>query len=118
MTGIACGWIEDGTVAMLEAGKRRDARARQQIVTETLAHLKPVRHPASYFVWLPMPEEVRADVVGKALMRARVLVSTAHPYATSKQVPHALRLALGSVDMDTLRQSLKTVADAVAKYAY
>ncbi|QET05218.1 PLP-dependent aminotransferase family protein [Cupriavidus pauculus] len=118
MTAIACGWIEDGTVTALEAEKRRDARQRQQIVGDVLGHLKPIRHPASYFVWLPLPEDVRADVISKALMQAHVLVSTAHPYATSRHVPHALRLALGSVDKDMLGQSLRTVANVVAEFAY
>lgn len=118
MTAIACAWIEDGTVTRLEAEKRVDASQRQALVTEILGHLKPVRHPASYFVWLPMPEEVRADAVSKALMREQILVSPAHPYATSKHIPHAIRLALGSVDGGTLRQSLQTVAQAVASFAY
>ncbi len=118
MTAIACGWIEDGTVARLETEKRRDAKLRQDVVSEVLGHLKPVRHPASYFVWLPLPEEVRADAIAKALMHERISVSTAHPFATSKQVPHAIRLALGSVGLDTLRQSLQTVARVVADQAY
>jgi DNA-binding transcriptional MocR family regulator len=113
MTAIACGWIEDGTVSRLEAEKRRDAVLRQAIVTETLIEWKPVRHSASYFVWLPLPQDVRADAVAKALLREGIVVSTAQPFAVSKQVPHAVRLALGSVDLSTLRQSLKTVARVV-----
>ena len=113
MTAIACDWVEDGTVARLEAEKRRDASSRQDVVTEVLGHLKPVRHPASYFVWLPLPEEVRADAISKALLRERISVSTAHPFAASKQVPHAIRLALGSVGLETLRQALATVAKVI-----
>jgi DNA-binding transcriptional MocR family regulator len=113
MTAIACGWIEDGTVARLEAEKRRDATLRQAVVSEVLGHLKLVRHPSSYFVWLPLPQEVRADAVTKALLRERISVSTAHPFATSKHVPHAVRLALGSVGLETLRQSLQKVAKVV-----
>lgn len=113
MTAIACGWIEDGTVARLEADKRRDASLRQAVVSEVLGHLKLVRHPSSYFVWLPLPHEVRADAVAKALLRERISVSTAHPFAASRHVPHAVRLALGSVDLDTLRRSLETVANVV-----
>ncbi|AOZ09728.1 PLP-dependent aminotransferase family protein [Cupriavidus malaysiensis] len=118
MTAIACGWIEDGTVARLEAEKRVDACRRQALVTEILGHLKPLRHPASYFAWLPMPEEVRADALCKALIREQVLVSPAHPYSTSKHVPHAIRLALASVSREALRQSLQTVAKTVAALSY
>jgi len=113
MTAIACSWIEDGTVARLEEEKRRDAALRQAVVSEVLGHLKLVRHPSSYFVWLPLPQEVRADAVTRALLRERISVSTAHPFAASKHVPHAVRLALGSVGLETLRQSLQTVAKVV-----
>ncbi|MEM5430290.1 PLP-dependent aminotransferase family protein [Cupriavidus oxalaticus] len=117
MTAIACGWLEDGTVARLEAEKRRDATLRQRVVSDVLGHLKPVRHSASYFVWLPLPEEVRADAVANALLRERISVSTAHPFATSKHVPHAIRLALGSVRLDALRRALETVDKVVAEQA-
>jgi DNA-binding transcriptional MocR family regulator len=109
MTAIACGWLDDGTVTRLEAEKRRDAAIRQAVVSEVLARLHYLRHPVSYFIWLPLPEEVRADRVAMALMRDRISVSTAEPFATSAQVPHAIRLALGSVELGTLRESLATV---------
>lgn len=114
MTAIVCGWIEDGTVARLEAEKRRDARQRQQIAAEILGHLRPVSHPASYFTWLPLAQEVRADTIAMALMRERISVSTAHPFAATPHVPHAIRLALGSVGLDALRQALEAVARVVA----
>jgi DNA-binding transcriptional MocR family regulator len=109
MTAIACGWLEDGTVARLEAEKRRDATIRQTIVAEVLGVLPYIRHPASYFVWLPLAEEVRADRVAMTLTRDRISVSTSEPFATSAQVPHAIRLALGSVELGTLREALKKV---------
>jgi DNA-binding transcriptional MocR family regulator len=113
MTAIACGWLEDGTVARLEAQKRRDATARQAIASEVLAGLRCVRHPNSYFAWLPLAEEVRADRVAKALMSAGISVSTAEPFSVSAHVPHALRLALGSVELETLRAALTEVKRVV-----
>ncbi len=109
MTAIACGWLDDGTVTRLEAQKRRDAKTRQAIVGEVLAGLRCVRHPASYFAWLPLAEGVRADQVAMALRSERISVSTAEPFATTAQVPHALRLAIGSVELDTLRDGLEKV---------
>jgi len=113
MTALACGWLGDGTAARLEADKRADAAARQVIAGEVLAGLGLVRHPASYFAWLPLTENARADQVAKALMAARVAVSTAEPFATTTQAPHALRLALGSVDAAALRAALQTVRRVV-----
>jgi DNA-binding transcriptional MocR family regulator len=118
MTAIACGWLDDGTVARLETGKRLDAMARQVIAGEVFAGLRCVRHPASYFVWLPLAEGVRADKVAMALMSDGISVSTAEPFATTAQAPHALRLALGSVESDTLRDTLEKVRRVIDELAY
>lgn len=91
---------------------------RQLIAARALGRLKRVTHPASYFLWLPMPEEVRADRIAAALMEERISVWTAEPFCTAAQVPHALRLALGSVDVATLGDALGRVAEVVARYAY
>ena len=117
-TAIACAWLEDGTVNRLEAEKRQDAAARQAIASEELAGLRCVRHPSSYFVWLSMPDETRADLVAAALMRDSVSVSTAEPFATSQHVPHALRLALGSVGLDELRSALRTVRRVIEERSF
>ena len=109
LTAIATARIEDGTVARLEVQKRKDAQARQALADELLAGLRSVRYPSSFFLWLPLPEEVRADQIAMALMREQISVSTAEPFATSVHVPHAIRLALGSVDMETLRVALVKV---------
>ncbi|MFZ6645637.1 PLP-dependent aminotransferase family protein [Undibacterium sp. TJN25] len=118
MTAITCGWLDDGTVARLEIEKRRDAAIRQTIAADALAGLAYISHPSSYFVWLPLGEEVRADQVAMALMRENVAVSTAEPFATSAHVPHAIRLALGSVKPDVLQQALEKVKRVVDAYSY
>jgi len=114
MSAIAVAWIEDGTVAQLEAKKREDARARQAVAAEVLQGLGYVSHPASYFLWLPLAEDARADQVAMSLQREGICVSTAEPFAVSAHVPHALRLALGSVEMGALREALVKVRRAVA----
>ncbi|MUM31418.1 PLP-dependent aminotransferase family protein, partial [Mycolicibacterium sp. CBMA 361] len=110
---IVTGWLNDGTVSRLEADKRADARRRQVIAREVLAGLELVGHPSSYFLWLPLPGEARADQVAAALLRETVSVSTAEPFATTKNPPHAIRLALGSVSLDFLAASLETVKRVV-----
>lgn len=118
MTAIACGWLDDGTVTRLESEKRQDATIRQAIVAEVIAGLRCVRHPSSYFVWLPLTEEARADRVAMTLMRDRISVSTAEPFATSAQAPHAIRLALGSVELDSLREALARVNRVIEDQTY
>lgn len=117
LTALACRWIEDGTVAEQEAYRREDAAQRQAIARRVLDGLKRVGHPTSYFLWLPLAQEIRADAIAMALSQARVSVSTAHPYSTTPNVPHAIRLALGSVSLATLEQALNTVARVIADYS-
>lgn len=116
MTAMACGWLDDGTVTLLEAQKRHDARARQTLAADLLKGLRCIGHPSSYFLWLPLPEDVRADQIVVALMHEQISVTTAEPFSVSPQVPHAIRLALGSVDMDVLRQALITVRKVIGAY--
>jgi len=75
-----------------------------------------VHHPSSYFRWLPLPEDTRADALVVALMRENISVSTAQPFATSAHVPHAIRLALGSVDITTLRAALVKVKGVMERF--
>ncbi|MNN07660.1 hypothetical protein D3C81_1204910 [compost metagenome] len=117
MTAIATAWLDDGTVRQLEAQKRADAQARQALAREILAGLNTISHPNSYFIWLPLAEDARADQIAMALMREQVSVSPAEPFAISAHVPHAIRLALGSVDMDSLRLALAKVKSVVAYYS-
>jgi len=118
MTAIACDWLEDGSIARLEADKRADARSRQAMARKILKGLHTISHPASYFLWLPLPEDVRADQVAMALLQENVSVSTAEPFAVGEQVPHAIRLALGSVGPDALQAALKTVRKVIGDYSY
>jgi hypothetical protein len=51
-------------------------------------------------------------------MAEHVSVSTAEPFAASAHVPHAIRLALGSTDLSTLREALGTVSRVIDAHAY
>jgi DNA-binding transcriptional MocR family regulator len=116
-TAIACRWITDGTASDLAARKRSDAAVRQAVAREELAGLGPVGHPSSYFTWLPLPPDARADRLAATLAAQRIAVSTAEPFATTTHTPQALRLALGSADLVSLRTSLRTVKATVLEDA-
>lgn len=112
-TALACLWIESGRVDALEDAKRADARQRQRLARQLLRGCPMVAHPASYFVWLPLPAGQRADRVAALLKQDGVLVSTAEPYAATAHVPQALRVALGSVAAEPLARALQAVRAAV-----
>jgi DNA-binding transcriptional MocR family regulator len=117
-TAIACRWLDDGTVDRLETQKREDARRRQSIALDVLAGLPCIGYPSSYFLWLPLAQDTRPDRIAASLARRRVAVSTAEPFAATTTVPHALRLALGSVGLTELRVALEAVREEVDRDAY
>jgi DNA-binding transcriptional MocR family regulator len=112
-TAITCRWLEDGTADRLEAEKRADARTRQAIARDELTDLPQTSHPCSYFVWLPLPDDARADRLTATLARQHISVTTAEPFSTTSRPPQAIRLALGSTDLATLRSTLRTVRRVV-----
>jgi DNA-binding transcriptional MocR family regulator len=117
-TAIVCRWIEDGTVEHLEALKRDDARARQAIARRELADLQIVGHPSSYFAWLPLPDDARADRIATVLARQQIAVATAEPFSTTTHTPQAIRVALGSTDLNSLEATLRIVRHVVREDQY
>ncbi|MGB9990414.1 aminotransferase-like domain-containing protein [Massilia sp. SM-13] len=110
---LACQWIESGAVDELEDRKRADAAARQQLARKVLAGAKLRSHPISYFLWLELPDYLRADVVAADLQREGVIVTTAEPFSLGRQSPQALRVALGSIGFEALERALRLVGRAV-----
>lgn len=118
MTALACRWIEDKSVYRLETEKRQDAAVRQLMARKVFCGFEHTSHPSANFIWLPLPEEVRSDQIAQKLLQEQISVSTAEPFATTDHVPHALRIALGSVDLLTLEKALIRVRQVVEAYRY
>lgn len=113
MVSIVCDWIKNGTLKRFEALKRRDARHRQALARKILVNCEWVSHDNSYFIWLSLPQEVRADRLVHRLMQQHISVATAEPFSTSNCVLHAIRLALGSVTMNQLSEALAKIKEAI-----
>jgi len=110
---LACHWIESGAVDLLEDQKRHDARHRQRLARRILQGCTILAHPSSYYLWLELPAEMRADQVAASLEREGVLVATAESFAATSNVPHALRLAIGSISCEALGAALQKVHHAM-----
>ncbi|MDE2430751.1 MAG: PLP-dependent aminotransferase family protein, partial [Burkholderiales bacterium] len=109
---LACRWIESGHVDALEEQKRRDARQRQKLARTLLKGCTVRAHSSSYFLWLELPPELRAEQVVASLMQQQVLITTAEAFSVAGNTPQALRLALGSVSLDALQLALEKVRAA------
>jgi DNA-binding transcriptional MocR family regulator len=116
VTAMATRWIDDGTLARHETLLRREARRRQRIAREVFAGMETIAHPASMFVWLRLPDELRMDRIAKALADRGIAVSKAEAYATTRHAPHALRLGLSSMPAEQLRPVLTNVREVIERY--
>lgn len=106
---LACQWMESGEILALEQAKRHDARQRQTLAREVLEGCTIRAHPAAYFIWLELADSLRAEDTAARLARQGVTVTTAAAFAVGPQRPQALRLALGSVPLASLRAALEQV---------
>lgn len=116
ITAMATRWIANGTVARQEELMRREARERQRIAREVLAPFEMSAHPNGLFLWLYLPEDLRADRIVSALAEADIAVSKAEAYAAGRHIPHALRIGLSSVPLSALRPVLQKLRHVIERY--
>jgi DNA-binding transcriptional MocR family regulator len=116
VTALATRWLDDGDVARHEAWLRRDARRRQSVARAVFNGMDVTTHPASMFMWLRLPDELRADRIARALAACDIAVSKGESYAITRHAPRALRIALASVPGEQLRDVLTTVRAIIARF--
>jgi hypothetical protein len=61
MVALGAHWLDSGCVHAQEQDKRAAARAKQRLAHRCLQGLKLQAHPDSFFVWVRLPEAVRAS---------------------------------------------------------
>lgn len=109
IAALAGRWLSDGTVRRLETEKRREARARHKLAIKRLAGLELVANENSFFVWVKLPESVRAGQLAVTLARHGIHVATSEAFAASDIYPHAVRLSLGIESRETVGNALDVV---------
>jgi DNA-binding transcriptional MocR family regulator len=95
---------------------RREASRRQTVARAVFAGMNMIAHPASMFVWLYLPEDLRADRIATALAAQGIAVSRAESYATTRHAPRALRVGLSSVPTEALEHVLMQVRDTIERF--
>lgn len=106
---LAAHWLNDGTVERLEGEKRRAARAKQKLAAKCLTGLELHAHPDSFFVWIKLPEMVRAEPVTVRLAEQGIDVAPSSAFAVGPHDPHAIRLNLGAHSLEELKPALQTI---------
>ena len=99
----------------LESTKREDAKLRQALARQVLRRGKIRAYPSSYFLWLELPDEARAEEIARRLQDGKILVATAEPFSPTSHAPQAIRLALGTLPLAELRDALMKVDNAMSR---
>ena len=110
---IASLWVGDGTAALLEAEKRREARMRQDLAAKLLpAPRSRHAHPASMHLWLGLRPGRRAQEMVERAAAADVRITPGSAFGIGS-APNAVRLALGAPSSrDDLKRALALLAAA------
>ncbi|MER7415798.1 PLP-dependent aminotransferase family protein [Micromonospora peucetia] len=104
-------WLGDGAVATITAGKRRDARARQELARTRLAGQLIQSDPDAYHCWWELPEPWRAETFVAAAARRGIAVTPAAAFTVGTgHAPNAVRLGLAAPPLPTLSWALDTLA--------
>lgn len=109
---IAARWIRDGTAARLTAERRDFARHRQALAARALVGQRIESNPASFHLWLHLPEPWRWSDFAAAAENRGVRVTPPDLFATGRgAIPHAVRLCLSAPESETrLEAGLGTLA--------
>lgn len=103
--------VAGGVLARVEAAKRADALARQEIMRARLDGFVVRSDPGSYHCWWELPEPWRAETFVAAAARRGIAVTPAAAFAVRPgSAPNAVRLALASPPVDGLARALDTLA--------
>lgn len=115
VTALVMSWLRDGRVPALEAQRRDDARARQEVALGVLAGLPYEAHTGSYFGWLPLPHGTHDGQIAEALAEAGVVVTTADAFRIHSGTAPGLRIALATPPtVRVLERGLETLRDVVS----
>lgn len=113
ISGLVTSWVEDGTLAKSEEGRRRDGAERQRLCQAALHGLPVSAHPNAGFTWVWLEKGMRAEPIVVALKERGISASGAEPFATTAAVPQALRLAFGGIQKSELKGVFERVYQAV-----
>jgi DNA-binding transcriptional MocR family regulator len=114
---IAARLIRSGEADRLAKQMREESKARQLIVKRLLPDADYDFHPASFHIWLKLPEPWRREEFTQQVRRRGVGLAPADAFAIGRlPVPHAVRVGLSAArDRAQLERALGIIADVLRR---
>ena len=110
---VAARLIRDGTARELATRQRNAASSRQSLAQSILGHVNFVADQHGLHLWMPLPDDRRADIFRSHCFRHGVLVSEGRSFAANaNNAPEAIRICLSHEPEETrLKQGLQKIAN-------
>lgn len=111
-------WLTDGTAAELIAWQRLRLAERHALAEQVLAGRISSTHPQALHLWLRLPEgRAEEEFVAEARLRGVAVAAGSAFRATDRGKRDSVRIALGSTDLEELRQGLSIVGSMLEEGA-
>ncbi|MXQ13155.1 PLP-dependent aminotransferase family protein [Microvirga makkahensis] len=109
---IATRWVEDGTARSLVDLQRREVRARQAVVADTLGAHVAQAHPLSLCAWLKVPPRWTEDGLVRMLAQRNIAATPSDPFRAGLDGPGGIRICIGGrLSHATLARALHAIAE-------
>lgn len=109
---VAARLITDGTAAQLAIQQRTAAECRQALAKSILTDVDFVADPQGFHLWIPLPDNYRADTFCTQCANHGVLVNEGRSFAPRvADAPEAIRVCLShEADKTRVERGLRTLA--------
>lgn len=111
---MASTWIEDGTAARIAEQKRAEIVLRGRVARRILEHASG--DARALHLWMDLPRRWTADAFVEEARRRRVRIASASAFATSPEIPRAVRISIGSpasvADLETALHVIAGISEA------
>lgn len=113
MTSLVCQWIASGDAAALLAWQREELAWRFDRAMQKLEGFQPRGQRGGFYLWLPLPGELRTSHVIEQLKMRHVTVSSAESFCLGNvAAPQAIRVCISAAGS---REALDRALDIIAE---
>jgi len=113
MTSLVCQWIASGDADALLAWQREELVWRFDRAIQKLEGFQPRGQRGGFYLWLPLPGELRTSHVIEQLKARQVTVSSAESFCLGNvAAPQAIRVCISAAES---REALDRALDIIAE---
>jgi DNA-binding transcriptional MocR family regulator len=117
MAELVSMWIIDGTTLKIVEWHRREARKRQQIVSDVLKGFTYSSQESAYHIWLSLPASWRQEDFVRECLSRNIAINSSENFVIGQALtPHAVRICLGGFrSADNLERGLGVLREVLAE---